>query len=201
MKIKLLFIGLTVVLVSCGRKKSVNKTETKYFGDTLKIEYTYKGDTTYQKRTDLKSKKKILEITSVWKTLNASNLDCKEKIRISKDNINYSFCFDVVYDLTVKQMKNKTELKWSKDEIYAFYRELLEIQNKELKTISSSNYYMIYYFLRNGNFSIYDNFSETSVTKIRLENYKTNHSKGNIYYLINSENDTISSYNLNNMYR
>jgi uncharacterized lipoprotein YehR (DUF1307 family) len=61
-----ILVFLTVILISCQSKMTSEKniefvfpnkkygTETKIFGDSLKIIYEYKGDTVLQKRIDLK---------------------------------------------------------------------------------------------------------------------------------------------------
>ena len=55
---------------------------------------------------------------------------------------------------------------------------------------------MIYNFVRNIDFIIFDQNSQTKVSKIRMENYETRFSGGHIYYLINKEQDTVAKYNL-----
>jgi len=204
MKIKFLFIILASVLLSCNsrNKAVVKRTETKLFGDSLKIDYTYIGDTIYQKRTDLKGAKadgsdNSFDVKSVWTTLKSSDLDCAQKIKISKNELDYIFCLEPVFKLTQKQLKNRTEIKWNKDSIAYLYKQLLQIKNAELDTITSTNYYMIYHFIRNTDYVIYDQNTEKKVSKIRVENYEATYSGGHIYYLISKDRDTLARYNLN----
>ena len=202
MKHFLIFI-LIFSLFSCKSKneKLVRRTETKLFGDSLKIDYTYIGDTIYQKRTDLKGKKddgfdNSFEVKSVWSTKETSDLNCEQKVKISNRYIDYIFCLDDVLKQTQKELNNRTEIKWSKDSILKLQKELLQIERAERDTLSSDNFFMIYNFVRNLDFIIFDQVSNSKVQKVRIENYKTKFAGGHIYYLINKQQDTLASYNL-----
>jgi len=189
--------------ISCKTKNNelVKRTETKLFGDSLKIEYTFIGDTIYQKRTDLKGKSddgfdNSFDVKSVWKTKNTSYLECDQKIKFTKRDLDYIFCLDDVLAQTQKQLNNRTEVKWIKDSILSFQKKLLKIDNAEKDSISNPNFFMIFNFVRNLDCIIYDNHSKTKVQKIRIENYETKFAGGHIYYLINKNNDTLAKYNL-----
>ncbi len=204
MKIKFLFIIILIIIFnSCNKRTEiVKRTETKLFGDSLKIDYTIIGDTIYQKRTDLKGTKNdgfddSYDVKSVWKTLKTSELNCAKKIKISKKQLDYIFCLDDILKLTKKQLNNRTEIKWNEKNIQNLYSELQQIKNAELDTISSTNYYMIYYFVRNAKVFIYDQNTKSNISNIRVEKYETTFSGGHIYYLINKKTDTIAKYNLN----
>ena len=202
MKHFLIFL-LIFSLFGCKSKNEglVRRTETKLFGDSLKIEYTYIGDTIYQRRIDLKGKKddgfdNSFDVRSVWKTLKSTDLDCDEKVKIKKRQLDYIFCLDDLIEQTQKQLKNRTEIKWDNNSMLKFQMELLQIKKGTLDTVSSNNFFMIYHFIRNVDFIIFDQVSNTKVKTIRMENYETKFAGGHIYYLINKDQDTIASYNL-----
>ena len=203
MKFYLLSFIILFSLFSCKTKNEeiVRRTETKLFGDSLKIEYTYIGDTVFQKRTDLKGNghdglDNSFDVRSIWKTLKAADLNCDNKIKISKRQLDYIFCLDDLITNTQKQIKNRTEIKWNNDSILKFQMELLQIKKGERDTVSGNNFFMIYHFIRNLDFIVFDQNSQTKVSKIRMENYETRFSGGHIYYLINKEKDTVAKYNL-----
>lgn len=192
---------LLIIFSSCNRLGNKSSSDIKIFGDSLKIEYTYKGDTIYQKRTNLKWKKgskqsKSYFVKSIWATRTSSELNCDKKITISKSNINYTFCIDDVIQQTQKQLSNKKSNIWQKDSILKLQRELIDIENGKLETISTKNSFLLFDFVKNINFKIVDNPSNSNINKVRIERYETNFSKGNIYYLINNKSDTIAKYNL-----
>ena len=133
---------------------------------------------------------------SVWSTKETSDLNCEQKIKISNRYIDYIFCLDDVLKQTQKELNNRTEIKWSKDSILKLQKELLQIERAERDTLSSNNFFMIYNFVRNLDFIIFDQVSNSKVQKVRIENYKTKFAGGHIYYLINKKQDTLASYNL-----
>jgi hypothetical protein len=203
MKFYILPIIILLSFFSCKTKNEeiVRRTETKLFGDSLKIDYTYIGDTVFQKRTDLKGKgddglDNSFDVRSIWKTLKAADLNCDNKIKITKRQLDYIFCLDDLIANTQKQIKNRTEIKWNKDSILKFQMELLQIKNGQRDTVSSNNFFMIYHFIRDLGFIVFDQETQTNVNTIRTENYETNFSGGHIYYLINKEQDTVAKYNL-----
>ena len=188
-----------VFLFGCqSNTKTIKTTKTKIFGDTLKIEYTYIGDTVYQKRTDLKKKQGVFDnnfdVKSVWNTKTASFLNCEQKIKITKAQLDYIFCLDAVLEQSQKELVRKTELNWNKDSILFLQKELLKIEKGELDSVSSQNYFMIFNLIRNIPFTIYDQKTKTNVSKISIENYTTPFSGGHIYYLINKKHDTLAKY-------
>ena len=203
MKIRLFFLILVISLVSCNSRNSTIKkrTDTKIFGDSLKIVYTYSGDTIFQKRTDLKGKAnngidETYDVISIWTTKKLDTLDCDKKIKITKNNLEYTFCLNSVLKQTQNQLNNRTEIKWSKDSIVSFKKELILFRKGEISNVSSNNYYMLYHFVKNLEVAIFDQSTQTNVSEIRMENYTTNFSGGNIYYLINKKQDTVAKYNL-----
>lgn len=203
MKIRLFFLILVISLVSCNSRNSTIKkrTETKIFGDSLKIVYTYSGDTIFQKRTDLKGKAnngidETYDVISIWTTKKLDSLDCDKKIKITKNNLEYTFCLNSVLKQTQNQLDKRTEIKWSKDSIVSFKKELVLFRKGKISNVSSNNYYMLYHFVKNLEVAIFDQSTQTNVSEIRMENYITNFSGGNIYYLINKKQDTVAKYNL-----
>ena len=203
MKTRLFFLILVTSLVSCNSRNSTIKkrTETKIFGDSLKIVYTYSGDTIFQKRTDLKGKanngiNETYDVISIWTTKKLDTLDCDKKIKITKNNLEYTFCLNSVLKQTQNQLDKRTEIKWSKDSIVSFKKDLVLFRKGEISNVSSNNYYMLYHFVKNLEVAIFDQSTQTNVSEIRMENYTTNFSGGNIYYLINKKQDTVVKYNL-----
>lgn len=192
---------LLIILISffgCNSKNSATqkRTEIKHFGDSLKIEYVYSEDTVFQNRTYSKGDKVThFKVKSIWSTLLSENLDCERKIKFVKNNINYTFCFKDVLSQTKKQLKNQTEPKWHIDDVGFLKEELTLIQKGEMDTVSNTNYYMLYHFIKNLDFVIFDQKSQSNIEKIRMENYQSDFSGGHIYYLINKKQDTIAKYN------
>ena len=192
------------MLIGCKHNNVfTDKPNTKIFGDTLLIEYTYKGDTIYQKRTNLKWKKgskqdKSYFIKSIWSTRFSSKLNCNQKLIITKNNMDYSFCLDDILLQTQQQLKKEVSRSWQKDSILKLQKELIKIENGEIETITSKNFFMLFDFIKNIDFEIFDNPSNSKISKVRVEHYETNFSNGNIYYLINKKLDTIAKYNIQN---
>lgn len=199
-----LFLAIILLATSCKENNNLTKktSKTKFFGDSLKIVYTYSGDTVFQKRTyfnnNIPNKPAThFNVKSIWTTIEPFKLDCEHKIKFNKNMLDYTFCFKDVLSQTKKQFKKSTELKWHKEDIRFLKEELIAIQKGELDSVSVVNYYMLFHFVKNLDFVVFDNKTKQNVSKIRMEKYESNYSEGHIYYLINKNLDTVAKFNLN----
>lgn len=196
----LLFFNL-LLLLSCTSRNKDSNTTTKVYGDSLKIITTKKGDTVYQKRIDLKGIKdgeydNSYDVTAIWQTQLSSELDCAKKITITRDSLEYAFCYENIIILTKQQLKNNTETNWRKKHVNLTHRELQQINVIEVDTLANRSLPMLYYFIRNAKFSIFDKKKKSKITRVRFEKYESPYSSGHIYYLINKEKDTVAKYHL-----
>ncbi len=178
------------------------KSKTEVFGDSLKIIYEYSGDTIIQKRIDLKGVSvdgfnNSYTVRSVWSTRTATELNCDKKLTFNNDSIAFSFCIDDA----IKYMEiklNKSSNNSSQIDAYNKIKlNLIKIKNGDKKDFSLLSYRLSLHFLKDIDFSIIDNKTNTKVKEVRIENYETNFSGGKNYYLINKNNDIITHYNVN----
>jgi hypothetical protein len=208
-------ILLILIIISCQSKtkseKTVetvlpekkNRTETKVFGDSLKIVYEYKGDTVIQKRIDLKGTSddnfdSSFNVISVWSTRMASELDCNQNFKLNQDDVEFNFCFNDIITKIENDIIKYSDKPWRIDRLKKLKKELLSIKNgKSEKLTQRTSYYLIFNLIREINFSAYDNKTKSNTEKIRIEKYETNFSGGRNYYLINKENDTIARFDVN----
>src|SRR5690606_2328320 len=109
-------IALTIlILIGCQSKTkkeliidekpivNENRTETKFFGDSLKVISEYRGDTIIQKRIDLKGTSddnfdSSFTTTSVWSTRATSILKCADEIMLTVDVINFKFSYEDIFN-------------------------------------------------------------------------------------------------------
>ena len=184
------------------KTNSINREETKVFGDSLKIVYEYRGDTVIQTRIDLKGTSDdgfddSFTIYSIWSTKNATKLNCEQKLTLVQDKIVFKFCLNDVLKKVEMDIENSKEKPWNLDGLNKIERELIQIKKGEIDRLSVKTYYFTFDLLRNINFSIYEIETKSNIEKVRIERYKTNFSGGRNYYLIDKKNDTIARFDVN----
>jgi hypothetical protein len=205
---------LTVIVISCQSKMTSEKniefvfpdkkygTETKFFGDSLKIIYEYKGDTVLQKRIDLKGIwdddfDSSFDIMSIWSTRMTSELNCSQNFKLNQNNVEFNFCIEDVIDKIENDIEKYAEKPWLIKNHEKLKKELLEIKSGKLKKLTERTDYLTFELIREINFSVYDNETKSNAEKVRIENYQTDFSGGRNYYFINKGNDTIAKFSLN----
>tara|TARA_R110001592_G_scaffold301634_2_gene573044 strand:- start:4565 stop:5161 length:597 start_codon:yes stop_codon:yes gene_type:complete len=177
-------------------------TETKIFGDSLKIIYEYKGDTVLQKRIDLKGIwdddfDSSFNIMSIWSTRMTSELNCSQNFKLNQNNVEFNFCIEDVIDKIENDIEKYAEKPWLIKNHEKLKKELLEIKSGKLKKLTERTDYLTFELIREINFSAYDNETKSNAEKVRIENYQTDFSGGKNYYFINKGNDTIAKFSLN----
>ncbi len=181
---------------------SINRDETKIFGDSLKIIYEYRGDTVIQTRIDLKGTSddgfdNSFTIYSIWSTKIATELNCEQKLILVQNKVEFTFCLNDVMRKVEIDIENSDEKPWRLDGLNKIKSDLKLIKKGEIDKLSVRTYYFTFDLLRNINFSIYENETKSSVKKVRIERYKTNFSGGRNYYLIDMKKDTIARFDVN----
>jgi len=177
-------------------------TETKFFGDSLKIIYEYKGDTVLQKRIDLKGIwdddfDSSFNIMSIWSTRMTSELNCSQTFKLNQNNIEFNFCIEDVITKIENDIKKYAEKPWEIKNHEKLKKELLQIKSGKLKKLTQRTYYLTFNLIREINFSVYNNETKSNAEKVRIENYQTDFSGGKNYYFINKGNDTIAKFSVN----
>lgn len=179
-----------------------DRVQSKTYGDTLKVEYQYHGDTVIQNRVDLKGViddnfDNSFTVISIWSTKQTSQLSCDEKLQLTLDYVDYQFCFQDVLDQLDKDIvkaKVKNDLI-DVDGLKEIKTDLTNYRNgQEIDLEFFGNSYL-FDLVREINSQLYDNKNKTKIDKINIEDYQTNFSKGKNYYFFNQSNDTIAVYN------
>ena len=179
-----------------------DKIQSKTFGDTLKVEYEYRGDTVIQNRIDMKGVNddnfdSSFTVISIWSTKHTSRLSCENKFKLTLDHIDYQFCFQDVLDQLDKDI---TEAKFKNDLMDAeglgeIRTDIINYSNgKDIDLEFFGNSYL-FDLVREINSELFDNKTKVKIDKINVEDYETNFSKGKNYYFLDRKNDTIAVYN------
>jgi len=180
-----------------------NRTETKFFGDSLKVVYQYLGDTIIQNRIDLKGRSddnfdSSFRVVSVWSTRLTSVLKCSEVLELTLNGIDFRYCYTEVFnkiDRDIKKAKEEEEEEfWNADRLNKTKKVLLKYKSNGQGDLSIIKKYFLFTLLREIEFNAYDNQTKSKVQKIRIEKYETSFSGGRNYYLINKTNDTIAIF-------
>ena len=177
-------------------------TETKFFGDSLKIIYEYKGDTVLQKRIDLKRTwddgfDNSFNIMSIWSTRMTSELDCVQNFKLNRDKVEFNFCMNEVIAKIENDIVKYSDKPWKIKNLEKLKKELLKVKSGKLEKLTERTYYLTFDLISELNFSAYDNETKSNAEKVRVEKYETNFSGGKNYYLINKEHDTIARFSVN----
>ncbi len=190
------------ILVDTPIKKELYRTETKVFGDSLKVISEYRGDTVYQKRIDLKGRSDdnfdgSFNVMIVWSTRSASELNCDQILKTDQNNIEFNFCLNDVIKKIENDLITYSDNPWKIMDLERLKTELYDFKQGKLKKLDQLNYYLNFDLVKEIAFSAYDRETETNVEKVRVEKYETSFSGGRNYYLINKQNDTVASFAIN----
>ena len=214
-----LLILLTIISLGCQSKeklenvsegvliqKELYRTETKVFGDSLKVIYEYRGDTVYQKRIDLKGTSddnfdSSFDVMIVWSTLRTSELQCDQILKLDQDNVEFNFCLNDVITKIENDIIKYSNNPWKIMDLERLKTELYDFKRGHLEKLDQINYYLNFDLVNEIAFSAYDSETETNVEKVRIEKYETSFSGGRNYYLINNQNDTIARFDVNEWMR
>ncbi|PPK94929.1 hypothetical protein LY01_01682 [Nonlabens xylanidelens] len=178
-----------------------NRISSKTYGDTLRVEYEYRGDTVIQKRIDSKGTTddnfdSSFTVTSIWSTKNTSKLLCDEKLKLTLDDIDYEFCYQDVlkqFDKEIALSKAKNNI-WDADGLLEMKMDVMKYHNgKNIDLDFFGNSYLMD-LVKEINVNIYDNKTKSLIEQISLEKYETNFSEGKKYYFLNKKKDTIAVY-------
>lgn len=212
---KTIVIALNIlILIGCQSKtkkeliiddKSIptkNRTETKVFGDSLKVIYEYRGDTIIQNRIDLKGTSddnfdSSFTVISIWSTRATSVLICSDEIKLTLDGIDFKYCYADIFnkiDNDIKKAKQNDE-PWKVDGLSETRNEFLNYQRDGKEDLNKIKEYFLFALLREIDFSAYDNQTKSKVQKVRIEKYETDFSGGRNYYLLSKADDTIARFN------
>ncbi|MBS1979275.1 MAG: hypothetical protein JST46_18035 [Bacteroidetes bacterium] len=211
------YIILTITLTSCQVKTDNNpqsdrdeddmilRKEAEVFGDTLKVIYEYHGDTVIQHRIDLKGTTddgfdNSFTVKSVWSTKNTTDLTCSKKLKIKQDGVHFYFCLDDVIQKVTRDI-NTSDQPGLVDRLTINRAELINIKNGEADSLLTETYYLTFDLLQSIDFSIVDTKTKSKVKKVRIEQYETDFSGGNIYYLIGDKKDTLARFDVNDWIR
>jgi len=183
-----------------------NRTETKLFGDSLKVIYKYSGDTIFEDHIDLKGTSddnydSSLSMTTVWSTREMDKINCSQKLFITQENIIFSYCLSDVMQRIEDNIKNSGEESWNLDRLKKMEKELVEIEKGKRDSLTFKSYHLNFLVLKELQFSAYDKVSKHKASKIKVGKYLIkfptgNSSGGTHYYLITKENDTIGEFQI-----
>ncbi len=211
---KIVVIALNIlILIGCQSKskreliidkKSIvkdNRTETKIFGDSLKVISEYRGDTIIQERINLKETSdnnfdSSYTTISVLSTRATSRLECSDKITLTIDGIVFKFCYRHIFkkiDNTIKKAKEEDEPQ-KVDRLIETKNKFLNYKRNDNEDLSRIKEFFLFELLREIDFSAYDNQTKATVQKVRIVKYDTNFAGGRTYYLITKTNDTIARF-------
>lgn len=185
-----------------------NRTETKFFGDSLKVISQYRGDTIIQERIDLKDTSNSnfdssYTTISVWSTRTTSDLKCFDKITLTIDRIDFKFCYGDIFkkiDNNIKKAKEE-DLPQRVDRLIETRNKFLDYKQNEQEDLSEIKEFFLFKLLREIDFSAYNNQTKATVQKIRIVKYDTKFAGGRTYYLITKTNDTIARFDRNEYIR
>lgn len=178
-----------------------NKISSKTYGDTLKIEYEYRGDTVIQKRIDLKGTTddnfdSSFTAITIWSTKKTSELLCEKKLKLTLDSIDYEFCYQDVlkqFDKDIAIARAKKE-SWNAEGLLEMKTDIMNYQKGESIDLDFFGNSYLMDLVREINANLYDNKTESRIEQISVEKYETNFSGGRNYYFLNKKNDTIAVY-------
>ncbi|MBK6962678.1 MAG: serine hydrolase [Bacteroidales bacterium] len=195
--------------------KPTDSTWSKTFGDSLKIEYIRKGDTLFQRRIDLKGLNEddfddSFNVVSIFSNLYTCKIS-EPKIVIIWDSAFISFPKNELIVTLEKRLK--THLPFFKGQkVFKVIdddpedmrnneydnTELIiskKYSNNRIDTVVFKRPYLLYGMIPMCKFDMY--YKSEHITRVIIEEYKTDFSGGNYYYLLNDRSDTIAKLDLN----
>jgi hypothetical protein len=188
------------------REAISNRTETKIFGDSLKVIYKYSGDTIFQDHIDLKGTSddnydSSFSMTTVWSTREMDTINCSQKLFITQENIIFSYCLSDVMQRIENDIKNYGEESWNLDRLKKMEKELVEIEKGKRDSLTFKSRHLNFLVLKDLQFSAYDKPSKRKASKMKVGKYLIKFSSGNSsggthYYLLTKENDTIGEFEI-----
>lgn len=198
-----------------AKEKSQNKirneepsyrTKTKVYGDSLKINYTYSGDTIFEQQIDLQASygdpdDSSLKITTVWSTREMPAPECDLKLSLPQDNMILSYCLGDVIQKIETDIQNSQGESWNSDRLQRLKKELKEIENGERDSLTFKPYHLNFIVLKDLDYSAFDKVSKQKAYKMKVGKYLMEFSGGNSsggthYYFITKENDTIAEFRI-----
>jgi len=209
-------IALSIlILVSCQTKSkkeliiedtpvpTENRKESKTFGDSLRIEYEYRGDTIIQNQIDLKGTSddnfdSSFTVISVWSTKETSDLKCEDRLKLTRNGVDFIYCYDEILEKIERDiLKAKKENEsWKVQRINELKTKLSKYKNGKKTDLQWIKEYYIFDLLREIDLEIYDNQTESEVKIVRIEEYETDFSGGRNYYFLTKTNDTIARFDV-----
>lgn len=188
------------------KEESSHRTKTKVYGDSLKINYTYSGDTIFEQQIDLKASygdpdDNSLKITTVWSTREMPALECDRKLSLPQDNMIFSYCLgDVIQKIETDIKKSQGE-SWNSDRLQRLKKELKEIENGERDSLTFKPYHLNFLILKDMDYSAFDKVSKQKANKMKIGKYlmeftSGSSSGGTHYYFITKEHDTIAEFRI-----
>lgn len=189
-----------------NKDEILNRTETKIYGDSLKIIYKYSGDTIFQDQIDLKGTSddnydSSLKITTIWSTRKMKELNCPKKLSLPQKNMIFDYCLSDVINKIEDDIKKSKEKPWNLNRLEKLKNELVQIDKGNRDSLSFKSFHLNFLLLKNVEFSAYDKKSKRKASKIRVGKYLTKFSSGNSsggthYYFLTKENDTIAEFRI-----
>lgn len=216
----LIKILIILIFVSCKNKEEeseklqrdskkvekINRTETKVYGDSLKIIYKYSGDTIFQEHIDLKGTSddnydSSLNMTTVWSTRKIKELHCSQKLSLPQKNMIFTYCVSNVIKKIENDIKNSKDEPWKLDRLEKLKNELVQIEKGTRDSLSLKSFHLNFLLLKNVELSAYDKTSKRQADKIKIGKYLVKFSSGNSsggthYYFLTKENDTIGDFRI-----
>lgn len=190
-----------------NQSKDDQRKKTEVFGDSLKIVFEYHGDTVIQNRIDLKGTSddgfdNSYTVTSIWSTIKPTELECDSReLILSQNNLDFHFCVDKVIQKVEAKINDIDPRRRRWKTLILLKEQLVDFEREEIDSIIINNYYLKFELLNDIQFNLNDNESTYTVEKVRIEQYETPFSGGKNYYMINSQNDTVSQFHVNEWMR
>lgn len=194
-----------VALIGCQPNSDTHTKTVQIFGDSLKVEYEYHGDTVIQNRIDLKGITddgfdNSFTVTSIWSSRNPTYLDCRNRLKLREGNLYFTFCVDDV----IKKVDNDIvhyNGEGFEEELRKLRSELVKINQGTIDSLSTYTDYLTFDLLRSVDFSISTKDGRVRIKTVRIEEYETEFSGGRNYYIIGEKMDTVARFDVNEWIR
>lgn len=182
--------------------KNVDKVEV--YGDSLRIEYEFRGDTIVEHRIDLKG---IHDdgfdntFTAVRTTKNreSSRLECSEAFNLWFGEVSFQFCKEEArsyYD-SLARYGNQRDSQNAREVL----KNLEGVFTPRDQGIVEINFFLPLMLIQHLRFKAMDSISSKEVARIAIESYETEFSGGKNYYVIDGGGDTMYMFHQNEYMR
>ncbi|WP_405200278.1 hypothetical protein [Christiangramia sp. LLG6405-1] len=213
--------GILIVLIFIGckshedddkvqhevKKEAIsNRTDTKIFGDSLKVIYKYSGDTIFEDHIDLKGTSddnydSSFSITTVWSTREMDIINCSQMLSLPQKNIIFSYCLSDLKRRIEDDIENSGEESWNLDRLNKLKKELVQLEKGKRDSLTFKSHHLNFLVLKDLQFSACDKVSKRKASKMKVGKYLIKFSSGNSsggthYYLLTKENDTIGEFEI-----